>query len=177
MGSLTSPPTFHLEPRLWRRAALGAGALAFVELVVLVALVALLVARSATQDGIAKPAEARHAARSAAAVRRHPMVKRPTPVAAIQPRDHLRILVLNGNGRTGAAANAAGQLRRLGYLIAGTANATHQNYAASLVMYRPGFRAAALRLARDLGVHIVGPLDGMRVAALDGGQLAVILGA
>jgi hypothetical protein len=177
VGSLTSLPTFHLEPRLWRRAALGVGALAFLELVALVALVALLVARAATQDGVAKPAEARHAARSAVALRRHPVVKLPAAVVPIQPRDHLRILVLNGNGKTGAAASAAGQLRRLGYLIAGTANATHQNYAASLVMYRPGFRAAALRLAHDLGVHIVGPLDGMRAAALDGGQLAVILGA
>jgi hypothetical protein len=43
-------------------------------------------------------------------------------------------------------------------------------------MYRPGYRADGLRLARDLGVRVVGPLDGMRPAALEGGQLAVILG-
>jgi hypothetical protein len=44
-------------------------------------------------------------------------------------------------------------------------------------MYRGGFRGEALRLARDLHVKVVGPLDGMRPAALMGGQLAIIVGA
>ncbi len=43
-------------------------------------------------------------------------------------------------------------------------------------MYRPGFRAEGLRLARDLGIKVVGPLDGIHTGALDGGQLAVIVG-
>ena len=37
--------------------------------------------------------------------------------------------------------------------------------------------ATALRLAHDLHVKVVGPLDGMKPAALHGGQLAVLLGA
>jgi hypothetical protein len=44
-------------------------------------------------------------------------------------------------------------------------------------MYRPGYRAEGLRLAKDLGVKVVGPLDGIAVSALDGGQLAVVVGA
>jgi hypothetical protein len=34
-----------------------------------------------------------------------------------------------------------------------------------------------MRLARDLGVKVVGPLDGLSSSALQGGQLAVVLGA
>jgi len=44
-------------------------------------------------------------------------------------------------------------------------------------MYRRGYHAEALRLARDLHVQIVGPLDGLKPAALHGGQLAILLGA
>ena len=85
-------------------------------------------------------------------------------------------MVFNGNGLSGAAGEAAGRLQNLGYKVAGTANAGHQNYATSVVMYRSGFRAEGLRLARDLGIKVVGPLDGIHAGALDGGQLAVIVG-
>jgi len=46
-----------------------------------------------------------------------------------------------------------------------------------VVMYKRGFAAEGARLARDLHVKVVGPLDGMSVSALHGGQLVVILGA
>ncbi len=85
--------------------------------------------------------------------------------------------MLNGNGQNGAAASAAIVLRHLGYRIAGAANAARQDYAASLVMYAPGYRLEGLRLGHDVGSAIVGPLDGLSRADLHGGQLAVILGA
>jgi hypothetical protein len=44
-------------------------------------------------------------------------------------------------------------------------------------MYRPGYRPEGLRLARDLHVPVVGPIDGVSLSQLHGGQLAVILGA
>jgi hypothetical protein len=44
-------------------------------------------------------------------------------------------------------------------------------------MYKGGYRGEALRLARDLHVKVVGPLDGLRPSALMGGQLALIVGA
>jgi hypothetical protein len=44
-------------------------------------------------------------------------------------------------------------------------------------MYRRGYEGEGARLARDLHVKIVGPLDGLSVKALHGGQLAIVLGA
>ncbi len=44
-------------------------------------------------------------------------------------------------------------------------------------MYARGYEAEGLRLARDLHVQVVGPLDGLKPSALHGGKLAVVLGA
>jgi LytR cell envelope-related transcriptional attenuator len=93
------------------------------------------------------------------------------------PRSQLGVVVLNGNGRSGAAATTASTLGSLGYHIRSATNAKRQNYATSVVMYKRGYAAEGARLARDLHVKVVGPLDGMSPAALHGGQLVVILGA
>ncbi len=166
--------------RPWRRATLVVSAVAAVEFVLLLAVAGVVLARPlqralvGTQAAAPSHSLGRHAVRvpTAAPHRRAGLV--PLVVA---PRSHLRVLVLNGNGRSGAAASAAGVLLRLGYRIAGTANAVRQDYATTLVMYRPGYRSDALRLAHDLGARAVDPLDGMRGAALRGGELTVILGA
>ena len=44
-------------------------------------------------------------------------------------------------------------------------------------MYRPGYRGEALRLARDLRIRIVGPLDGIRTRELMGAHVALVVGA
>jgi hypothetical protein len=44
-------------------------------------------------------------------------------------------------------------------------------------MFKKGFQPEAVRLAHDLGVKIVGPLDGLTPSALRGAQLAIVLGA
>ena len=103
----------------------------------------------------------------------------PKHLARVKPklsRAHTGILVLNGNGRTGAASAEAASLQRLGYPPATTANAARHDYATTVVMYRPGMRTEGIRLARDLHVKVVGPLDGLRPAALHGAKLVVILG-
>ena len=92
-------------------------------------------------------------------------------------RSETGVFVLNGNGRSGAAAGEARKLSAFGYRVPATANAKRQDYATTVIMYRRGYNAEALRLARDLHVLIVGPLDGLKPAALHGGQLAVLLGA
>jgi hypothetical protein len=92
-------------------------------------------------------------------------------------RSQLGVLVLNGNGRSGAASNAAGVLGSLGYHIRGTANAKRQDYATTVVMYKRGYAGEGQRLARDMHVKIVGPLDGVKASALHGSQLVVVLGA
>jgi hypothetical protein len=118
----------------------------------------------------------------AAALKPAPKVKPVTPhhtraaAVAKMPRSRLGVVVLNGNGRSGAAATTSSTLSSLGYHIRSTANAKRQNYATSVVMYRRGYSAEGARLARDLHVRVVGPLDGMGVKALHGGQLVVILG-
>ena len=43
-------------------------------------------------------------------------------------------------------------------------------------MYRPGFEGEARRLARDIGVRRVSPLDGIRRRDLQGAHIALILG-
>ena len=73
-----------------------------------------------------------------------------------------------------AAAAAAEQV--LGYRIGGARNAERSDYAASIVMFRPGYRPEALRLAHDLGVRLVTPLDGLLPSQLHGAQLALIIG-
>ena len=86
-------------------------------------------------------------------------------------------MVLNGNGRQGAAAAAAARVRRHGYRIRSVGNAGRMTYARSLVMYRPGYEGEGRRLARDLGIRTVGPLDGMRPAQLHGAQAVVVIGS
>jgi hypothetical protein len=99
------------------------------------------------------------------------------PPKASHTRAQTKVLVLNGNGRTGVAHAEAVKLQSLGYSVAGAADARRHDYATSLVMYRPGYRSEGVRLAHDLHVGVVGPLDGVSLSTLHGGQLAVILGA
>ena len=116
---------------------------------------------------------------------------RPTKKHAVAPVQHeavavgmpklLRaqtgVFVLNGNGRIGRRVGEAQKLSDLGYRVPGTGNAKRQDYATTVVMYRPGCDAEGVRLARDLHVKVVGPLDGLTPAALHGAQLAIVLGA
>jgi hypothetical protein len=161
----------------WRRATIVASTVAALELVLLVCVGALLVAKPLSHalrhhaDAAAKSAAVKHA--TAPTVHRHA-----TPIAKPKlTRAQTKVLVLNGNGETGAAHDAATKLTALGYRIAGAANAKRQDYATTVVMYRPGYAAEGKRLAHDLGAKVVGPLDGLPLSALHGGQLAVVLGA
>lgn len=158
--------------RPWRTAALVAAAVAAVELIVLlVVVVALLVPdNSRPRAAVARPAAQPHQASTA----------RPKPAtrAAVAelPRRKVSVLVLNGNGRAGAAAAAAARVSRRGYRIRGVGNAPRPDFTRSLVMYRRGFEGEGRRLARDLGIRIVGPLDGIRPAQLRGAHAVLVVG-
>ncbi len=175
-------PTPHDLVRPWRRATLLAGLIAAVELVLLIAATAMLVAkplshairRHAEAVALAPSKQATQAKQAKETIRR---LATPPPVGKPRPRDRVRIMVLNGNGRAGAAAGEASKIHSLGYRVSGTGNARRSDYATSVVMYSPGYRAEGLRLARDLQVKVVGPLDGIRKGGLLGGQLAVVVGA
>jgi hypothetical protein len=44
-------------------------------------------------------------------------------------------------------------------------------------MYRKGYKAEGIRLAKDLNLKIVGPLDGLRPADMLGAHVALIVGS
>ena len=75
-----------------------------------------------------------------------------------------------------APAMAADAAYPPGYRIGLVGNAPSQDYPQTIVMYRRGFEGEGRRLARDLGVKVIGPLDGMRPAQLHGAQAVLILG-
>jgi len=164
--------------RPWRRATLIASAIAAVELVALLLCLLVIVAKPLAH------ALQRHAQKVAASTPAPAHVRKeikhraavPPPKPAVS-RKQMKVLVLNGNGRTGVAHAEAVTLQALGYQIAGAADAKRHDYATSVVMYKTGFRAEGVRLAHDLHVSVVGPLDGLGPKALAGGQLAVIIGA
>ncbi|HEY8843074.1 MAG TPA: LytR C-terminal domain-containing protein, partial [Gaiellaceae bacterium] len=86
------------------------------------------------------------------------------------------VTVLNGSGLAGAAAAQASRVRARGYLVGEVGNAPRSGYGRSVVMYRAGRRPEAMRLARDLHIRLVSPLDGLHPRDLLGAQLAVVVG-
>ena len=50
------------------------------------------------------------------------------------------------------------------------------DYAQTIVMYRAGYRAEAHRLAQELRIRVVAPLDGISRRELGDARLALIVG-
>jgi hypothetical protein len=162
----------------WRTAAIVAVAVAAVELLVLVIVGGALLAKPSTGSA-ARPAKTKVAASSSStkkAAVTHTIHRAAAPAAHLS-RTKVTVLVLNGNGRQGAAASTASRVRGRGYKISGVANAPRSDFTRSLVMYRRGFEGEGRRLARDLGIGIVGPLDGLRTSQLHGANAVVVVGA
>jgi hypothetical protein len=166
----------------WRRATVVAITVAAVELVALLTIAAVFLggpmldwAKGTTgvQPASGAPAKkhARHE-RTAAPAANKPAAERPRLA-----RTETSVLVLNGNGIAGAAADEAQAVRHRGYLVASVGNAPRSDYRRTVVMYRPGYRPEAARLARDVHARIVSPLDGLRPRQLLGAHVAVVIGA
>ena len=157
----------------WRTATLVASAVAVIELVVLVVIGVALLAEPVSNH-VRQAAEAKVYA---------PAKAKPKPVAAPAvgkpklSRAETSVIVLNGSGRSGAAAESAARVRGIGYTIGTVGNAPRSDFARTIVMFRPGYRAEATRLAADLKLKIVGPLDGLRGSDLLGAHLALIVGS
>ena len=171
-----------LDPELavqpWQRATLIFALVAALELVLLVVAGGALLARpDASRTPVAKKAQKAQASNETAATKHAaaPARRMKAPAAEL-PRRKVKLVVLNGNGRQGAAAAAAERVQRRGYRVGLVGNAPRHDYPQTIVMYRRGFEGEGLRLARDLGVDVVGPLDGMRPAQLHGAQAVLILG-
>jgi hypothetical protein len=161
--------------RPWRTATLVASAIAAGELVLLVLVGIALIGKPLSE----------HANKAAAARLAVPSTKKRTQASPIKfkvtktslSREATRVTVLNGNGQQGAAAAQAGSVRQHGYPISAVGNAPKTDYTRTMVMYRGRFRPEAARLAKDLGIKIVTPLDGLSASALEGAHVAVIVGA
>jgi hypothetical protein len=160
-------PTF--DPARWRTATIVVSAVAALELAVLVAIGVAALGKSVAH-------RVQHAALAKAAA--VPPVRKPAPPGKPRlTRGETDVLVLNGGGMTGAAGVAADGLRARGYRITSVGNAKKQSSATrTLVMYRPGYRPEAARLARDAHTKVVAPLDGLRPAALMGAQIVLLVG-
>jgi hypothetical protein len=156
---ISAPP---LRPHAQRTTALVvSGVAAFLLLLLLIVFGGVL---STTSSADAKsPAAKKH--RIGRAEPKHPRL----------PRTRTKILVLNGNGITGAAAAESDSLLARGYKVSATGNTAHL-YGQSVVLYRPGRLPEAERLAADEGIPLVGPLDGITLEQLHGAHLVIVLG-
>jgi hypothetical protein len=162
-------------PFPWRAVAVLAASVALVELVALVAIGLVHLAPRAT----AEPRAAATAKRSVHAARHvHVRVVHTVkvPSVALRPRSHVRVLVLNGNGVSGAASSEAARLEAQGYRIGGATNAERHDYARSMVMFVPGWIKEARRLAHDAGIRMVAPVDGLHPSQLRGSGVVLLLG-
>jgi pyruvate/2-oxoglutarate dehydrogenase complex dihydrolipoamide acyltransferase (E2) component len=164
--------------RPWRTATIVASLVAAVELFILIGFAVALFGQplldwaQGTELGAA-PAATEQKQPADSQQTRQPV----EPAAPKLARTETSVLVLNGNGIAGAAASAGQLVRHKGYVVAQVGNAPRNDYRRSVVMYRPGFAPEAARFARDLGVKVVSPLDGLRRKDLMGAHVAVVLGA
>jgi hypothetical protein len=172
------PVAPHELVRPWRTATVIAAGIAALELVLLIIAGLVLLGRSVAThaEAAAKrtPVAAKAPAKPAPATRKP---KRAAPARRALPRGRTSLVVLNGNGVQGAAAETAAGAKARGYVVKEVGNAPRTGYPRTIVMYRPPFRPEGLRLARDLGLSLVTPLDGMKPAQLHGAHLVLILGA
>jgi len=153
--------------RPWRRATIAVSAIAAIELVALAGVAIALLGNPL----------ARHLRESAAVAgtpRERTAIPAPAKKAALA-RGETSVMVLNGNGKAGAASAAADRLSARGYLVGNIGNAPGTT-ARTLIMYRPGYAAEGARLGHDLHIRIVRPLDGVRPSQLMGAHLVLILG-
>jgi len=155
-------------------------AVAAAELVALVAVGVLVLGKGWFQHAQASAASrtpaAHHAKPAAAPTKPAARPHRTAPATPMLSRAQTSLLVLNGNGQDGAAGAEARVLRAHGYTVSAVGNAKRNDYAASMVMYRPGLQREGLRLAHDLGGPIVSVLYGIQPSQLKGAKLLVIVG-
>jgi LytR cell envelope-related transcriptional attenuator len=167
--SMSMPPDTLV--RSWRTATMVASAVAALELVLILILGVALLGKPLSER-MRDTAQQRTLGITTAPAKK-PKIGSSVPQLS---RPETTVMILNGNGVAGAAHATASQAEARGYSIGQVGNAKRTDFTRSVVMYRPGFRGEALRLARDLRIKIVGPLDGMRTRDLMGAHLAVVVG-
>jgi hypothetical protein len=165
---ISAPALQALPADRWRTATIVASGVAVLELLIIFIVVTALIGKSVS-------AHAKEAA-LAKATGIPQQTFRPEPKHTTLTRGETSVIVLNGNGVAGAAAASADQVKAKGYAVASTGNAPRSDYGQSVVMYRAGRKPEAQRLARDLGIRLVGPLEGVSTRDLLGAHVALVLG-
>jgi hypothetical protein len=162
--------SIELPAESWRKLTFTVGAIAVVEALVILVAALILVAKPFAHH-------LRAAAHTRAPLDLKGKTGPDTPAGApTRTRAKTVVMVLNGNGRSGAAGLTADRLRRVGYAIGVVGNAARNDYPQSVIMYRRGFRPEAERLARDVHTRLVGPLDGLRTSQLGRAGLVYVVG-
>ncbi len=125
------------RPFPWRTATIVVGVLAAVELVALALVGGTRLAhffRPVTHTPAAAAAPAAH--RTATHVK--PLKLPAIPSHPLLPRSRVSVLVLNGNGVTGAAGTEAARLQARGYALPTAKDAARHDYARSMVLFASG---------------------------------------
>ena len=172
-------PTSLPDSYPWRKTAIVASAVAAFELILLVMIALAFLGKPIADDFAERATTSVTSSQPAAetSVARSAKKKSAAPApAAKRSREETSVLVLNGNGASGAASEKADLVRTKSYIIAGTANAPRMDFTESVVMFRPGYRAEAHRFAKDFGIKRVSPLDGLSPSDLQGAHVVFIVG-
>lgn len=88
----------------------------------------------------------------------------------------VEVAVLNGTSVPGLAAKVGDDVRVNGFKLGAVANSSNQ-VDQTVVMYEPGEKRAAKKVANDLGVKPVQPINRQTERAGDGAAVVVIAGA
>jgi LytR cell envelope-related transcriptional attenuator len=94
---------------------------------------------------------------------------------AIVPGD-VEVAVLNGTSAPGLAAKVGDDVRVNGFNL-GTVTNSRDQFDQTVVMYEPGQQRAAKKVAHDLGVKPVQPIDRQTEQTAGGANVVVIAGA
>jgi LytR cell envelope-related transcriptional attenuator len=99
---------------------------------------------------------------------------RPTRAEAIEPGE-VTVAVLNGTSVPGLGAKVGDDLEANGFDLGAVTNSPRQ-FDQTVVMFEPGQERAAQRVARDLGVRAVQPIDPPTRRLAEGAEVVVIAG-
>jgi hypothetical protein len=94
---------------------------------------------------------------------------------AITPGD-VEVAVLNGTSAPGLAAKVGDDVRVNGFML-GTVTNSRDQFDQTVVMYEPGQQRAAKKVAHDLGVKPVQPIDRQTEQTAGSADVVVIAGA
>lgn len=95
----------------------------------------------------------------------------PAAPASVPPSS-VRVLVLNGSGRSGEAAKASNDLQRQGFVVTGSHSADNFAYSATVIRYLPGNEAKA----RLLAGAVQGPTQLQADPTIQGADVELVTG-